>query len=213
MFDRKKTVDIRLKHPFTAVVAGPTGSGKTRLLMRLIKSAKWMSVNPPEEIIYCYGEWQKVFDELPEVNFHDGMIDVDRDIPKDNRPRWLIIDDLMEEVVGTKESNKLYTKGSHHKNISVFFVVQNPFKNGLRTVSLNTHYFFFMKNPRDNQMIVNFAKQSFPGRVDKVRDAYQHATSEPYGYLLVDLRQETDDDMRLIGNWGNPSREMIVFKP
>jgi hypothetical protein len=46
------------------------------------------------------------------------MIDIDKEIPSDGRPRWIIIDDLMSELDAQIPIENLFTKGSHHKNIS-----------------------------------------------------------------------------------------------
>ena len=47
--------DLRLKAPFTAIVAGPTSLGRTVLLKSLISNAHDVCVPPLKEIIYCYG--------------------------------------------------------------------------------------------------------------------------------------------------------------
>ena len=41
------------------------------------------------------------------------------------------------------------------------------------------------------------AQQMYPGRVKFVQEAFKDATAVPYGYLLVDLKQDTPEDMRL----------------
>jgi hypothetical protein len=204
-------VDVRLKSPFTAVVTGPTSSGKTRLLLRLIESSDSVCTQPPIEIIYCYGEWQPNFETINNVTFHEGMIDIDKEIPSDARPRWVIIDDLMNEISSQTSIDNLFTKGSHHKNISVFFVTQNPFKKEHRTMSLNAHYYFWFKNPRDKLSVVNFTKQAFPGIASKVLDVYTKATTQPWSYLLFDLRQETDDKHRLIGDYASEEKPMKIY--
>ena len=53
------------------------------------------------------------------------------------------------------------------------------------------------KNPRDASQIANLAKQMYPGRGAFVQEAFADATASPYGYLLIDLKQNTPDDMRL----------------
>ena len=53
------------------------------------------------------------------------------------------------------------------------------------------------KNPRDAPQVTHLAKQMYPGRVKFVQEAFKDATSVPYGYLLVDLKQYTPEDMRL----------------
>jgi energy-coupling factor transporter ATP-binding protein EcfA2 len=204
-------VDVMLKSPFTTVVTGPTGSGKTRLLVRLIKSAKTVGTQPPVDITYCYGEWQSSFELVDNVTFHEGLIDVNNEIPNDNQPRWIIIDDLMNEAGGRSTTDNLFTKGSHHKNVSVFFVTQNPFKKEHRTMSLNAHYYFWFKNPRDKLSVVNFAKQAFPGTSSKVLEVYAQSTSRPWLYLLFDLRQETNDKHHLIGDYASEDRPMRIY--
>ena len=146
-------VDIRLQAPFTAMIVGPTGSGKTRMLMELIDASSEVSTHPPIEIHYCYGAWQEIFKEKENILFHDGLIDIDEVITNDGQHRWLIIDNLMQEVTmdKTKRLESMYTKHSHHRNISVFFVVQNMFSNNLRTISLNTCLLYTSPSPRDKR--------------------------------------------------------------
>ena len=43
----------------------------------------------------------------------------------------------------------------------------------------------------------HLALQMYPGRVKFVQEAFKDATSVPYGYLLVDFKQDTSEDMRL----------------
>lgn len=215
-----KSVDVRLKSPFTAVIAGPTGSGKTRLLVDFIAASSSIADPPPENIVYCYDVWQPIFEELRSqgVQLHNGMIDVEE--LKGAGNSWLIIDDLMNEVVGGKRGEKnsgsddLYTKHSHHYNISVFFVVQNVFLKNMRTISLNTHYFFLGKNPRDRTVVSRLASQAFPGKVPYVTEAFADATENPYSFMLMDLRPETPDNMRLIGNYGRDNADpMVIYSP
>ena len=66
-------MDVRLQHPFTCTIAGPTQSGKTQFVVRLIKHANELRTLPPENIVYCYGEFQPLFAKLPGVEFHEGL--------------------------------------------------------------------------------------------------------------------------------------------
>ena len=205
-------VDARLKSPFTALVAGPTGSGKTVLVANLIKKAATVSTPPLREIIYCYGVWQPSFDALEGlVTFRQGMINVPEDIPSDGANRWLIIDDLMSETSGKQDVNNLFTKYSHHHNISVFYILQNIFIKENVTISRNSQYLFIFKNPCDGLTITNLAKQTYPRNVKFLQDAFADATSTPHSHLLLDLKQNTDERMRVIGNFG--SDRMIAYTP
>jgi len=81
----------------------------------------------------------------------------------------------------------LFTKGSHHRNLSVVYIVQNLFNNGKehRTISLNSHYIVVFKNPRDISQIVHLAKQAYPGKVKAGQEVFKDTTSAPFGYLLL----------------------------
>ena len=207
-------MDARLKSPFTAMLAGPTGSGKTHLIMNLIEQSQTVSFPPPVEIVYCYEAWQKVFEPYQDrVRFVEGLIDVKTDMVNDGRNRWLIIDDLMEEGRGKENTNALYTKYSHHMNISVFFIVQNLFPKGNRTVSINTQYFFLFKNPRDATSVGHLGRQVYPGKKKFISETFEEATKLPYSYLFMDLKQETDDRLRLIGNFASQNKSMVVYTP
>jgi len=110
---------------------------------------------PPARIIYCYGEYQQLFCQYPRVVFYQGLPDLSEFDGKE--PVLLIIDDLMQE---TETMSKLYTKGSHHRNVSVVYLAQNLFpKNKFaRTMSLNAHYMVLFKNPRDATQFANLAR-------------------------------------------------------
>ena len=69
-------MDSRLAHPFTCIVSGPTGSGMSVFTLKLIEHAQEIISPPPERILFCYGEYQKIFDNNPEVEFHDGLPEV-----------------------------------------------------------------------------------------------------------------------------------------
>jgi hypothetical protein len=194
--------DIRIRSPANIIIAGPTGSGKTQLLMDLIKRSTSVATRTPVEIVYCYGAWQKAFEDVTGVRFVKGLLDVTKDLPDDERNRWLIIDDLMTEATEGGRSDALFTKHGHHLNLTVFLVVQNLFLKSLRTMSLNAHYFFLGKNPRDASTIVNLARQMTPGDTKFLAEVYKDATREPYSFLFVSARQETDDSARFIKNYG-----------
>ena len=167
--------DVSLKSPFTCVVAGPTGCGKTVFVRKLLESD--LIFPRPRKVIWCYSEWQSAYEEI-DAKFVEGLTEEDCDL--------IIIDDLMVD---------LFTKKSHHHNTSVVFVVQNIFEKGLRTISLNAHYLVLFKNPRDTTQVTYLGRQM--GNSKAVTAAYKDATSNPYGYLFVDMKQDTPETIRL----------------
>lgn len=195
------------KHPFTALVAGPTGSGKTVFIKKLLQSN--LIDTQIHETIWCYGEWQPLYDEIQHVRFQPGLIDT---LPEDNLPRLIIIDDLMREADGRVVD--LFTKTSHHRNISVIFITQNIFhqKKGSRDISLNAHYIVVFKNPRDAAQFRYLARQIAPNNASCLQEAYTNATLKPHGYLLLDLKQDTKDVYRYRTNIFKESFDFYVPK-
>lgn len=187
-------MDLRWKHPFTAIIAGPTSSGKSCFIKRFLNHRDEMINTQISDIIYCKPEGQKADWSIPFTQLVDGVPETD--IFRDQKPRLIILDDLMREANGSVID--LFTKGSHHYNISVIFVTQNFFNQGkgCRDISLNAHYIVCFKNPRDRQQIRCLARQISPENPDFIQEAYNDATSRPYGYLLFDLTQTTPDKYR-----------------
>jgi len=71
------------------------------------------------------------------------------DVFDDRQPTLLIIEDLLSET--NQLVSDIFTKISHHRNISVINMTQNVFdKNKFATtISLNAHYLVLFKNPGD----------------------------------------------------------------
>lgn len=189
------------KHPFTCIISGPTQCGKTHFTISLLENRSVLIDPEPTKIIWCYGEDQDKIWNLPsEVILSkglEGLQEVDR-----NETNLVILDDLMNEVGMSQEVAELFTKGSHHRNLSVILIVQNLFNQAktMRTISLNAHYMNLFKNPRDAGQIRSLASQLFPGKLGYLVDAYKQATSRPHGYLLLDLKQSTPDHLRLLSD-------------
>ena len=189
---------LKLKHPFTCIVAGPSGSGKTVFTTRLIENARDMIEPAPDRVLWCYGVYQSFFNETKNVEFHEGLPNLD---VFDGKQRvLLILDDLMHET--DDRVSQIFTRVSHHKNLSVLYLTQNLFYGSKqnRTISLNSHYVVLFKNARDATQISHLAGQMYPGKSKFMIEAYRDATSNPFSYLLVDLKPDTEDRLRLRSN-------------
>jgi hypothetical protein len=203
-------MDPRWQHPFTSVISGPTGAGKTVFVKKFIENIKEMVTPTPEEVVWCYGEWQDGYQQLSNsVVFVEGLPSVEW---SDNKRRLIIIDDLMSET--DERVTKLFTKGSHHKNLSIMYIIQNLFGKNKeqRTISLNSHYLVVFKNPRDASQITHLAKQMYPGKLKYVQEAFKDATSKPFGYLVFDLRQNTPDHLRIRTDVIPPGPQIVYLQ-
>ena len=194
--------DLKFKHPFTCIVSGPTGSGKSSFTLRLLQNLDSLCTEPNfyGGIIWCYSEKSAVpYRELDalykDVIFHEG-------IPQNfgnahGKPSLIILDDLLNEVY-SKDVCDLFTKGSHHRNISVILITQNLFHQGrfCRDISLNAKYSVALKNVRDKSQFQYLARQVHPEHSDSLYKAYLDATERPHGYLILDFAQDTNNLLR-----------------
>ena len=104
----------------------------------------------------------------------------------------LVIDHPMHEA--NDKVAQIFTKGSHHKKISVLFLTQNIFHSSKhnRTMNLNSHYIVIYKNPRDVGQVSILGRQMFP-KGKFLEEAFRDATARSYSYLFIDLKPNTDE--------------------
>ena len=114
----------------------------------------------------------------------------------------LILDDQMSEESNKKSLANLFKKGSHHRNVTILYLVQNIFDQGRssRTVRLNSHYTIVFCNRRDHSQIRTMARQILPKNSDWLIDAYANATVRPFGYLVIDNSLQCDPIFRFRTN-------------
>jgi hypothetical protein len=187
------------RHPFTCIISGPTKCGKTQFTIKLLSLVKDVIEPPPKRILWCYGVYQVAFNELNNVEFHEGIPNLETF--NDKEETLLVLDDLMHEAKDDRVS-KIFTKISHHNSVSVLFLTQNLFHKSeqSRTIALNSHYLVLFKNPRDASQISHLARQMYPRNWKFLVDAFQDATSTPYSYLLLDLKSDTEENQRVRAN-------------
>ncbi|KAL9951080.1 hypothetical protein ACROYT_G043676 [Oculina patagonica] len=163
---------------------------------------------PPERIVWCYSQWQPTYRELlltiPGIEFIKGIPStLEQDSFFDvNIRNLIVIDDQMIEAGSDNRIVNLFTKGSHHRNLSVIYLVQNLFHQGKgnRSISLNSHYLVLFKNPRDKLQILTLAKQMYPGETAWFIKRYEEAVRRPFGYLFIDVKPTTQNSCRLRTN-------------
>ena len=130
---REKCQRFLFIHPFTCMVAGMTGSGKTVWVQTLLQQAQNVIDPPPERVDWCYSQWQPAYMVLvatiPQIEFVKGISpDLEHDSYFDvNKRNSIVFDDQMIDAGGDKRIVNLFTRGSHHRNLSVIYIVQNFF--------------------------------------------------------------------------------------
>ena len=199
------------KHPTTILIAGPTQCGKTYFFIRALTDQ--LIQPPPERIVWVFSEWQPAYQVLaqhfPKVEFVKNFNDKLYESFDPATRNLVVLDDQMENQSAHKRSTnsivKFFTQGSHHRNLTVVYIVQNLFNQdtSMRTVSLNAHYIIVFKNPRDGRQIHTLAGQMFPGDPAPLLAAFKDATrvtqeTDSRGYLTLDLHPTSCDAFRLL---------------
>ena len=194
---------IKFKHPTTIIVAGPTQCGKTELIKNMLIHREEIFEKCPSNIMWAFGhlkenQMESIKNKVPETVFSNGL-PTERESLSNS---ILILDDLMNEICKNQEYSNLFTRGSHHDNITTIAVLHNIYNKEKynRNIALNTHYYVLFKNPRDKQQIRYLENQIFPGQKNHLLNAFNNATARPYGYLVIDLHPTTPENMRLYSN-------------
>ena len=114
-------MDVSFKLPFSMLLSGSSGAGKTTFVKRLLVNIDQMFDQIPEKIIWCYGEFLPDFVEISQhilqIQFIEGIPSNIYDLFDSTKQSSLIMDDLMEQSAGNTQVTQLFTKGSHHRGI------------------------------------------------------------------------------------------------
>ena len=135
--------NLMFKHPFTCIINGTSGSGKSSFCIQLLQHLESLSTETRFDggVLWCNGETNAVpsVDVGRRILFHESL--PDNFAKEGNKPCLIILDDLIKDAY-SKEVCHLFTKGRHHRNISVLLITQNLFPQvkHCRDISLNAKY-------------------------------------------------------------------------
>lgn len=118
--------DTRFKHPFSMIVAGASGSGKTHFTKNIFCHVD----KTLKSIIWFYDQWQSAYHELREVTFVKGMPESLDEYLQVDGPKLMVFDDMMMKCADSELICDTFTKKRHHQNLSVVLILQNLFCQG-----------------------------------------------------------------------------------
>lgn len=111
--------DPRFQLPFTALLLGARGSGKSLFVKQVIQNMEHTLSRLLDRIIWCYSSYQPMYDELAEsvnLRFIEG-------IPESLTDESIVVDDCMDIGSNHDELMKALTMYRHHRTLSVIFLV------------------------------------------------------------------------------------------
>jgi hypothetical protein len=198
--------------PFTLILCGATGSGKTKWLLKFLNHTEELINPPPVKILYCYGEMNESIITLKNkgIETYNGLPDIEF-IKSQEKPLLLILDDLMLNMKNDF-IDLLFTRGSHNWNTSIIFVTQSLYGRDIKTARANSHYLVLMRNPSAQLHVRTLGSQLFPRRLNYFLDSYNDATKEPFTYLLINMHPNAPESLRLSTNIF-PNEKITIYLP
>lgn len=198
---------LKLKHPSSLLISGPSGSGKSTFVCKLLSNLHDNYDTKITQVHWCYTEENakpSFNSDRVKIIYHIGIPESFSNI--NNDPILIILDDLMNESGNDARVSELFTRGSHHRNISVILITQNIFHKGAHTrdISLNAKYLVLFKNPRDPSQFQHLARQIYPNNSRCLSNVYKEVTEKPHSYLFIDLTQSVNDQLRFRADIFNP---------
>lgn len=209
---------FKMEGPFCAVVSGASGAGKSYLIADMLKNEETLIYPRLTKITWCYDIWQPLYNKLSAHETLKGKLNFVKGNPTEEmfvceEGHTLVISDDLQGESPVALLNGIFTKTSHHTNTSFIMCVQNFFLKTLRTATLNAHYVFIFKNPRDASQISTLSHQMYPkGKGAFLKEAYQDATSNPHSYICINLKQNAPDRERVRAHI-IPGQRQWVYMP
>jgi len=152
-------------------------------VIRLLENRRDICIEPTFAgvIVWRYGE--KI--AVPSRHQLPANVRFSERVPEDfgganGEPCLVFLDDMLTDVY-SKQVCELFTRGSHHRNISVILITQKLFHQDrfCRDISLNAHYIVALKNVRDKKKFMYLVSQVYPEDSLGLYNAYLDATQEP----------------------------------
>ena len=193
---------IKFLASHNCIVFGPTQAGKTEFVLEVIRQKL---IDPmPRNVFYMFSipqPFMKSWNEKEEqpITFINGL---DFDKVDTSEPSMLVIDDLI--LSNNKEVANCFILGSHHRQISLFFITQNLFPNCplFRLMSNNAHYFVLFSNQRHFRQIITLARQIFCGKdVKRVTNAYLRTSKQARGFIVLTFAPGIPKELTVVTDW------------
>jgi hypothetical protein len=155
--------DGRFQFPFSAVVSGPSLSGKTQWLTTFLDRTQDFISEKIHTVVWFYdsktpaldileskynASWFKCVQGLPDINHLEQYL-------TRGHNSIFILDDLAQDAGDSSLIAKLLYNYVHHKNIGVFLVLQDLFSPGKYRASFlkSIHYLILFRNPLNNTVL------------------------------------------------------------
>ena len=141
-------------HPFSMVPLGPSFSGKNRWTSDVLHTS--LITPSPQRIV----EMRKRMSNIEFIKGIAHQLSEETFLDTDKR-NLIVFDVMMSEAKCDQRIADLFSKGSHHRNVSVIYLTQNLFPQGkaCRDIAFNTQNLVLFNNPIDRQQVATLSKR------------------------------------------------------
>lgn len=180
--------DLRLIHPFSLLMEGPSRSGKSSLVNKIIQEKDSCIDKTIKKIIFVYAfedENTNALKEREDTVLLTNLTEVDEHLENDS---LIVIDDRSLESSSTNATQitNYVLRLCSHANISLILILHRLFLGDkIRTISLNCSYLVYFRSPRSAGEIAHLARDIFGSKYKWVVEAYKIATRLPYSYIFI----------------------------
>ena len=205
--------ELKIKIPANMIISGPTNSGKTSFLIKMLEQMDYVFTPKPSMVLYAYGQHGDHISKLQKMDNLKLFNGVPDDAIVDSLPAYSIVvfDDLMLNI-SEQYINHLFTRKSHHRKLCCIFLCQNLFEKKVKVPRINSHYIVLLNSPASQLAIRTLGSMLFPRNLDYFLQSYKSACSRKFGYLFIDLAPNSDPLLRLRTNIFK-DEEKHVFLP
>ena len=165
---------LQIKLPFRGLIGGPSSSGKTYFIFRLLSQRASLFAEQFTKIIYCYPHHdfvtQKDREFFQKLELNVPGIEITSELPSvqslqtNQGHTLLILEDMMQELISSAAHMKLYTVFSSHCSLSILTTTQNYFEQGKfsKTILRNQTFIVLFDSMSDRQATSIISRQLFP---------------------------------------------------
>ena len=174
---------------FRMLICAPAGSGKTNLLLHMIKKpllfydkiylyAKNLQQNKYQHLLKEFEPFSKKFGYNIIEESNGEIIPLDK-MDDDGFQKLIIFDDYLNTGVKNDREIRNYFTNSRNKNCSCIYLSQSFYKTD-KTIRLNCSHLciFDLQSENEERMICK--------ELNVNKDKYLMATNEPYTFLYID---------------------------
>ena len=149
---------LKFHTPCAISITGSSQSGKTYLMSKLLENRADLFNTNFEQIFYCQPEslflgTNPIFVKLrvffPQIQLITGLPDIAKlNLHIDRSSKLLLVDDMMQSILGSPQMLDLLTIQIHACNITLCFTMHNNFPQSKfgKTISRNVQYKFIFHN-------------------------------------------------------------------